>query len=111
MSDTVYPYGGTSGHSGSEASQQRAEEMDANGTTASNQARALEVLGLQRSMGLTQAELQRALKVGHGTASSVLSGLHLTGKVERLALKRNRNHIYVLPEHVRERETSPYRRN
>lgn len=100
----------TSGHTGSEASRDRAEEMDARGVTSKLQRTTLSWLEDRKSMGGTQAELQHILDTGHGTASQVLSNLHAAGLVERLATRRLRSQVYVLPEWVDGRPTSGYRR-
>jgi len=101
---------GTSGHSGSEASEERVRYLDDHGLTGNYQQRTVSLLRLLAGTGITQAELQRRLNVGHGTASQVLSTLHQAGRVERLAFKRDRSHVYVLPEYVGTLPTSPYRR-
>lgn len=101
---------GTSGHTGSEASEERVRDMDANGSLPSYRDLTLEWLGARGAYGATQAELQARLSVGHGTASQVLSTLHQAERVQRLSSKRLRSHVYVLPEYTLGRPLSGYRR-
>jgi ribosomal protein S25 len=108
--NTSLPYVGSSGSSGSEASAERAADRDEKQITSRDQREARRLLAEQRGGGLTQAELQEEMGVGHGTASQVLSNLHAAGHVARLVERRKRSHVYVLPEHVDGRELSPYRR-
>jgi hypothetical protein len=44
----------------------------------------------------------------HGQASGALSVLHKEGRIARLTERRNRCAVYVLPEYVQGRETSPH---
>lgn len=98
------PYNGTSGFSGSDTSEARAREQDSNGTTSAKQKATLDLLSRVGRYGVTWAELARALNVHHGSASGLLSVLHLSGRIERLKSTRNRSKIYVLPESVEGRE-------
>jgi len=99
------PYNGTSGWSGSETSKARARKQDVDGTTTKRQKDALMFLWEQHENGCTWKELAEAFGVHHGSASGVLSVLHLAERIERLALTRNRCKIYVMPEFVAGRET------
>lgn len=99
------PYNGTSGWSGSETSEARARKQDVDGTTTKRQKDALMFLWEQHENGCTWKELAEAFGVHHGSASGVLSVLHLAERIERLALTRNRCKIYVMPEFVAGRET------
>jgi hypothetical protein len=98
------PYGGradpNSGWSGSETSAERAHTRDTDGTTADLQRRTLVWLGRRGSRGATWKELADAAHVHHGSASGVLSVLHKAGRIARLADKRSRCKVYVLPEYV-----------
>lgn len=105
---TDLPYGGTSGHSGSSASRDRALREDSDGTTSTRQAKAIESLGARHSTGMTWKELALACGWHHGQASGVLSTLHKVGRVDRLTERRNRCSIYVLPEYVQGRPTSEH---
>lgn len=100
------PYAGTSGHSGSDTSRERAERQDSTGTTADRQGQVLALLLLPpRIHGVTVKELREDLGWHHGQASSVLSCLHKDGKIARLTERRDRCLVYVLPEYVNGRET------
>jgi hypothetical protein len=105
------PYAGTSGYSGTDTSEARARKQDADGTTTKRQKEALMFLWMQHENGCTWKEFAEAFGVHHGSASGVLSVLHLAGKIERLALTRNRCKIYVIPEYVAGRETEKHGSN
>jgi hypothetical protein len=94
------PYAGTSGHSGSDTSAVRARTMDKSGKTAQLQNSVLAILNRAEADGVTWKEISERLNVHHGTASGVLSVLHLAGKIERLSATRDRCKIYVLPDWV-----------
>jgi imidazolonepropionase-like amidohydrolase len=100
------PYAGTSGHTGSTASQERAVNADLSGRTRARQAAALRLLTYAGADGLTWAEIAAATDWHHGTASGTLSVLHKTGAIARLTERRNRSSVYVLPRWVRGRETA-----
>jgi len=99
------PYAGTSGFSGTDTSRDRAIAEDSNGTTGRRQRETLQFLAMQANYGATWKELAEQLSLHHGSASGVLSVLHLAGRVERLHLSRNRSKVYVLPEFVSGRAT------
>jgi hypothetical protein len=116
------PYAGTSGWSGSETSRERAETADADGTTTERQQAVLRLLR-ERNVyadtpgnpvwtggigGLTWKELGVLAGMHHGQASGALSVLHKEGRIARLTERRNRCAVYVLPEYVQGRETSPH---
>ena len=107
---TVLPYAGTSGWSGSEASRERAETEDADGTTSIRQTTVLKILGDRGRLGCTWKELSAVTGWHHGQATGVLSVLHKTGRLCRLTEKRGRCSVYVLPEHVQEREVAAHGR-
>lgn len=112
----VLPYGGednpNSGYSaGVNTSQERAEGEDRDGTTARRQQSVLRLLDHQGSYGATWRDVAGAYGYHHGQASSALSGLHKAGKIARLTERRDRCHVYVLPEHVGGRETQEQGRN
>lgn len=91
------PYAGTSGHSGSATSRERAIRNDKDGTTKTNQRVTLNYLLETGRLGLTWKELSMLTGWHHGTASGVLSVLHKEGsRVVRLVEKRGRSAIYVL---------------
>jgi hypothetical protein len=103
------PYGGTSGWSGSEASEDRAERDDADGTTSERQRAVLLLLARAGAPGLTWFELAEIRGWHHGQASGALSVLHKVGRISRLAERRGDSHVYVLPNYVLGRDESPYR--
>lgn len=102
----VLPYAGTSGHSGSDTSRERAERADSDGTTTKRQSEALASLGARHGDGMTWKELGLARGWHHGTASGVLSVLHKEGHVARLTERRDRCLVYVLPQYTQGRETT-----
>lgn len=107
---TALPYpdpdtGATSGHSGVDTSRDRAHREDADGTTTWRQATVIEHLDRRGVSGVTWKELADLTGWHHGQASGVLSGLHKTGRIDRLAETRGRSHVYVLPGYVADRET------
>lgn len=99
------PYAGTSGFSGTDTSRDRAIAEDSNGTTGRRQLETLMFLAMRANHGATWKELAEQISLHHGSASGVLSVLHLAGKVERLQLVRDRCKVYVLPEFVLGRKT------
>lgn len=104
------PYAGTSGWSGTQTSFQRAVAQDNEGTTTERQGAALAALEWAGADGLTWRELAARLYLHHGSASGVLSVLHKEGMVARLTETRQRCKVYVLPKHVRGRETEGHGR-
>lgn len=105
----LLPYAGTSGWSGSDASRDRADREDSDGTTLYRQQRVLRLLDAQGLHGLTWRELATRTGWHHGQASGALSVLHLEGRVARLKARRDRCSVYVLPEWVAMRETAARR--
>ena len=89
------PYNGTSGHSGTTTSKERALHADRSGKTALRQAQALNLLSQREMRGLTWKELSEITGLHHGTASGVLSVLHKTGRIARLKEARDGCKIYV----------------
>lgn len=110
LDDRAGFYGdGTSGHSGSATSRRRAEREDRSGITGWR-ARQVYTMATQHGRaGITDADVQFALGIGHGASSGALTRLHRAGLVSRLTLERNGMQVYVLPEYVEGREESPYR--
>jgi hypothetical protein len=96
----------TSGWSGTDTSRQRAEEQDINGVTARTQQKVLSRVVSSQGEGRTIAEIRDLLpEHHHGALSGALTNLHRAGKVARLAEKRGRCKVYVLPEYVEGRPT------
>ena len=89
------PYSGTSGHSGTDTSKERALHADRSGRTALRQAQALNLLSQREMAGLTWKEFSEITGLHHGTASGVLSVLHKTGRIARLKETRNGCKVYV----------------
>ena len=89
------PYNGTSGHSGTDTSKERALHADRSGKTALRQAQALNLLSQREMTGLTWKELSEITGLHHGTASGVLSVLHKTGRIARLKESRDGCKVYV----------------
>lgn len=105
----MIPYGQTgSGHAGNGTSRDRQVWEDASGLTGQRQKATLEMVALAAKHGVTVAEMEEVLQVGHGQASSALSHLHRAGHIARLKDRRLRQEIYVLPEHVNGRKESHY---
>lgn len=117
--DPVLPYStGENANSGFAAgvatSEERARRDDHDGTTSERQAKVLWALATEspggswnvgQYYGITWKELADLCAWHHGQASGVLSVLHKAGKVARLVERRNRCHVYVLPEYVNGRDT------
>lgn len=107
----ILPYAGTSGHSGSASSEERARRDDRDGTTAYRQSATLNYLRRQSVYGSTWKDLASHYNWHHGQASGVLSTLHKSGVIARLFERRDRCAIYVLVEWVDGREVDAYRKN
>ena len=105
------PFAGTSGWSGSDTSEKRARQNDGDGTTKARQKQAFEFIAQQRTFGITWKELSERTGLHHGSASGVLSVLHLANKIKRLKESRNNCKVYVLPEFVNDRVVEQYGRN
>jgi hypothetical protein len=105
---TALEYAGTSGFAaGSPSSEASVRSADVAGVTARRQRMALRMAAAGALNGVTVAELRSRAGMHHGSASSALSNLHKAGRLERLAERRGRCAIYVLPEYVNERMTEP----
>lgn len=103
-----YPKMG-SGHAVNDTSRERQEGNDGSGVTSHVQLHALQMLALRQGEGMTSAELEDQMGIGHGMASSAFSHLHRADRVKRVKERRGRHEVYVLPEYVGDREESPYR--
>lgn len=103
------PYAGTSGYSGTDTSEKRARSEDTMGITGKRQKETLLFLMMQNEYGATWKEIADELGLHHGSASGVLSVLHLAGRIARLTDSRNRCKIYVLPDYVAGRKTEVHR--
>lgn len=96
----------TAGHAGSDTSRERAEREARDGTAGARQRTTLDLLSQARVRGLTWRDLADQTGWHHGQASGVLSVLHKTGAIERLAARRDKCLIYVSPEYVGDRPIS-----
>lgn len=104
-------FAGTSGWSGSEASEDRALEDDLDGSTKARQLAVLRFVRSQGETGATWCDAGDGLGLHHGMVSSALSNLHRAGLLARLTVRRNRSSVYVAPEFVDGRETAEPKRN
>lgn len=111
MSDTPYSGGTSSGWSGSPTSRDRAQREDSTGVTGRRSRQVLALLTDAEDRGMTDAEVQDVLGVGHGVSSGALTRLHKAGRIARLAERRSGNEIYVVPASVGDRPVRPYRPN
>lgn len=110
MTEGIIPYGQKgSGWSGSETSRERAEREDAMGITGKRQAQVYALLATHTTNGMTVKEVEDALSIGHGPASSALTHLHRADRVVRLQERRVGQQVYVLKGYAEDREESPYR--
>jgi hypothetical protein len=105
-----------SGWSGTDTSLERALWRDDSGATAGLQAWLLDTLAESGPYGHTIAELRpMAVEVNpawhHGDVSGCLSTLHKALVIARLADRRGRCKIYVMPEFVEGRSTERQGRN
>lgn len=101
----------TSGHSGSDTSKERAVREDQGGVTAQRQRDTLALVSSMGTYGMTVLDLRETTGWHHGQASSALSVLHKEGRLDRLAERRDRCQVYVLPEFTEGRETVAHKRN
>lgn len=100
------PYDGTSGHTGTDTSRERAERRDSTGLTGATQQQISGLVLGSGHTGLTIAELRAAVPGDHhGTLSGTLSVLHKEARIAMLTAKRGGCHIYVSPQYVEGRET------
>lgn len=106
MNAQILPFKGTSGWSGSKASQDRQMTLDETGKTGERQTLVLAELQDAKENGATWRDIALALEIHHGQASATLSVLHREGIIARLEERRNKCSIYVLPEFVKGRTTT-----
>jgi hypothetical protein len=106
-------YNGTSGYnSQSDTSREAAYNDLVEGVTAKAQRLTLILAAQQHVRGITIVELRESKgSLHHGKMSSALTNLHKEGRLVRLVERRDRSHVYVLPEFVAGRETLPFRPN
>ena len=107
----ILPYGGTTGGTGSDASVARANREARDGIATRRQHEVIDALMDSGRRGATWAELADRLGYHHGQVSAPLSVLHQAGVIQRLAERRGRSSVYVMPEYVDDRDTSEWRPN
>jgi hypothetical protein len=103
-------YNDSSGWSGGDSSQDRADFDDTSGRSKARQEATLKYLALMEGTGATYKELGSVLGLHHGQISSVLTNLHKAGLVTRLKARRLKCEIYTLPNFATG-ETAPYKSN
>lgn len=111
---TALPFAGTTGHSGSDTSKDRAESEAASGAAAARQHSILGLLEQAGPIGLTwkEIDIKMGRVPGHGSISGSLSSMHKEGLVSALKMdRRNGSGVYVLPKFVVGRITRPYNEN
>lgn len=104
MSDTTYADGTYGGNSGAS----RDLERDQHAAFTDQQAAVLALAYDAGKRGITGHDVQEATGWGDSSKSRALSNLLRDGKLLRLAEKRDRGSIHVLPEHLAGREQEPY---
>lgn len=107
MSDPAFPYAGTDGHSGTDTSRQAAD--DHHDSAPERQDSVITLLQERGARGVTVVDVRNTLIPHHGTASRVLTVLHIAGRVLRLKESRDGAKIYVLPEFRMTRPVEVYR--
>jgi hypothetical protein len=110
MSTPYVPYNGTAGWSGTDTSMQRAIDNIYSGREENNQQKALHLLKHMGKLGLTWKELANETGWHHGTASGVLSVLHMSGAIVRTYTRRNRCKVYVHQNFKDEVKVEPYKK-
>lgn len=109
-SESITPYNGSSGWSGTSTSKARADREDGTGITGKRYRAVRNEVADHGAYGLTVRELREILDLHHGQASAALTNLHHAGHLQRLSEVRSRCKVYVVPEYVQGRETEPYER-
>jgi hypothetical protein len=110
MTSAYVPYNGTAGWSGTDTSQQRALDNIHSGREENNQQKALRLLKLRGTAGLTWKELSQDTGWHHGTASGILSVLHMSGAIVRIYTTRNRCKVYVHQNFKDDVKIEPYKK-
>ena len=100
----------TAGHSGSEASRDRAVADERTGRGKHRREQVLKEVRLSGLQGRTWYEIAATLGVHHGAASGALSNLHKAGRLDCLKERRGGAHVYVVPHAVNDRPTRPFGR-
>jgi hypothetical protein len=79
------------------------------GITGKRQAEVYGLLAQHTTQGMTVKEVEDALSIGHGPASSALTHLHRADRVVRLQERRVGQQVYCLKGYAQGRLESPYR--
>lgn len=95
------------GWSGSDTSREAGEKVQQLGR---RQQEVYDVLDMHLT-GLTCAEVERILRIGHGAASGALTRLHRAGRIVRLVERRDGQQIYLTPDRLVEQDVAPYTAN
>lgn len=105
-------YNGTSGHQAADTSRDAVRADDESGRTNELQQYILHLARVRREVGVTVKEVRdRMADAHHGKVSSALTNLHKAGHLAALRERRTHCGVYVLPEHVGDREVRPFRPN
>ena len=110
MSSAYVPYNGTAGWSGTDTSMQRAVDNIHSGRELNNQELALHMLKRAGTVGLTWKDIATTTGWHHGTASGVLSVLHMSGAIVRTYTVRNKCKVYVHQNFKDEVNVEPYKK-
>ena len=110
MSQVYIPYNGTAGWSGTDTSEQRALDNIQSGWEENNQQLALRILKNRSTEGVTWKELATHTGWHHGTASGVLSVLHLSNAIVRTYTTCNRCKVYVHQNFKDDVKVEPYKK-
>lgn len=105
MSDTTY----ADGSYGANSEASRDLERDQHASFTDQQSVVLALAFDSGAHGITGHDVQAATGWGDSPKSRAMSNLLRDGKLVRLAEKRDRGSVHVLPEHVGDRPTEPYR--
>jgi hypothetical protein len=103
-------YGRTgSGDAGNATSAARRLIEDKTGLTGKRQKAVFALVTSAGPAGRTVGEVENALGLGHGPASSALTHLHRAGHIQRITDQRMKQEVYVHPDFRDGRTESPYR--
>ena len=109
---SLFPYGGTSGWSGSDTSRQRAIDDDRSGRTRQRHQLTMLELDAIGPYGFTWSEMAEHTGWHHGEVSGALTRAHRIGEAARLTETRGsgkQSKVYVHVKYVRGRACEPYR--
>ncbi|QDH93114.1 hypothetical protein QDA02_gp51 [Microbacterium phage Margaery] len=111
MSDAALEYDRTEGHNHAPASIDRAIRRARDGSAQVTQTRIMADLREQGYLGSTCHEAEARLGMSHESYSGARTNMHARGDIVRLTERRDRRHVYVLPEFRSTREAVPFRPN